>query len=86
MAISGKISGLPDVKVRLIVLDEAAVVVSGSVLSGFSGTGVDRISAVMVPGTSFPFVSSSIFLQKSGKSKFNSVRQQLSCGCIIIDF
>ena len=65
MAISGKISGLPDVKVRLIVLDEATVVVSGSELSGFSGTGVDRISAVMVPGTSFPFISSSIFLQKN---------------------
>ena len=64
MAISGKISGLPDVKVRLVALDGAAVVVSGSEMSGFSGTGVDRISTVVIPRTSFPFISSSIFLQE----------------------
>ena len=78
VAISGKISGLPDVKVRLIVLDEATVVISRSVLTGFSGTGVDRISAVMVPGTSFPFISSSIFLQKNQVNQ-NSILYGSNC-------
>jgi len=62
VTISGKVSGFPHVEVRLVVLDEAAVVVAGAELPGLAGTGVDRIAGVMASGTSFPFVSGSILL------------------------
>jgi len=70
VTVSGKISGLPDVKVGIVALDEAALVVAVARLSGIF---LVRMF-VRIPGGAFAFGPGSVLLQNDQQKHYLHVR------------